>query len=164
MTKTNSAIGQARQTLRVERALELRAKGQTWAEIAKELDWKTPGGACNAVSKALQERAKLASETTIEAHRQGLLEQLDLMERIVWGIIEKRQPALHKGEWIVVTDQDGEEHWLTDDGPTMAAIDRLLRIQERRAKLLGTDAPQGINVGLTVHYQVNGIDVHEALT
>jgi hypothetical protein len=39
----------------------------------------------------------------------------------------------------VVRGEDGEP--VLDDAPVLAAIDRLLRIQERRARLLGLDAP-----------------------
>jgi hypothetical protein len=39
----------------------------------------------------------------------------------------------------LVRGPDGEP--LRDHGPTLAAIDRLLKIMERRAKLVGLDAP-----------------------
>ncbi|WP_433434953.1 hypothetical protein [Nonomuraea sp. CA-141351] len=35
---------------------------------------------------------------------------------------------------------------LEDDGPVLQAIDRLLRIQERRARLLGLDCPQRVGI------------------
>jgi hypothetical protein len=46
---------------------------------------------------------------------------------------------------------------VTDDGPKLQAIDRLLRVMERRSKLLGLDAPAKIAQtnpdGTQAHYQ-----------
>ena len=39
------------------------------------------------------------------------------------------------------------------------AIDRLLRTGERRAKLLGLDAPAQAQAGVAVRYEVVGVDV-----
>jgi hypothetical protein len=44
----------------------------------------------------------------------------------------------------VATDEDGRP--LLDDKPKLAAIDRLLKIQDRRAKLLGLDSAQKVEV------------------
>jgi hypothetical protein len=38
--------------------------------------------------------------------------------------------------------KDDFDEPILDDGPTLSAIDRILKIQERRAKFLGLDAPQ----------------------
>ena len=35
---------------------------------------------------------------------------------------------------------------LLDDGPVLQAVDRLLKIADRRAKLLGLDAPKRVEV------------------
>src|SRR6266511_4058422 len=41
---------------------------------------------------------------------------------------------------------DGKAIGLTDDGPKLQAVDRLLRISESRRRLLGLGAPQAIDV------------------
>jgi hypothetical protein len=48
---------------------------------------------------------------------------------------------------------------LEDDAPVLAAVDRLLRIQERRAKLLGLDAPVRADVGGKLSYEIVGVDL-----
>jgi hypothetical protein len=45
-----------------------------------------------------------------------------------------------------------------DDGPVLAAAKAILGIEERRAKLLGIDAPTKIGVSATVRYEVVGVD------
>jgi len=45
------------------------------------------------------------------------------------------------------------------DAPVLAANDRLLRIQERRAKLLGIEAPTQIVTDATVRYEIVGVDI-----
>jgi hypothetical protein len=47
---------------------------------------------------------------------------------------------------------------LADDGPVLQAIDRLIRISERRAKLRGLDAPVTGQAGATVRYELVGVD------
>ena len=41
---------------------------------------------------------------------------------------------------------DGRGEPLEDDAPVLQDIDRLLKIQERRARLLGLDAPQRVSI------------------
>lgn len=163
--------GQA-QAVRVEKAIMLRAVGKTWQEIADELGWDGPSGnktAQNAVYKQLRKRAEEAKDK-IEEHRQHLLAQLDEAERAIWEIIYKKHVTVSHGKVIrlertVVDPDTGEETMkmveLEDDGPTMAAIDRLIKIQERRAKLSGLDAPAKAEVGMDVQYTVNGVDINQ---
>jgi len=49
---------------------------------------------------------------------------------------------------------------LEDDGPVLSAIDTILKIESRRAKLLGLDAPvkTDLNVNADVQYTVVGVD------
>ena len=46
-----------------------------------------------------------------------------------------------------------------NDGRVLLAIDRLLRIGERRAKLLGLDTPMPAQAGVAVRYEVVGVDI-----
>jgi len=62
--------------------------------------------------------------------------RLDTLWQKAMAVLERNHVAISHGQVVKV---EGES--LCDDGPTLAAIDRLLRIQERRAKLLGLDAP-----------------------
>jgi hypothetical protein len=52
-------------------------------------------------------------------------------------VLERNHVTVSHGRII----RGENEEPLLDDGPVLTAIDRLLKIQERRAKLLGLDAP-----------------------
>lgn len=60
-------------------------------------------------------------------------------------VLEREHVTVSNGR--VVSLDDGTP--LPDDGPVLQAIDRLLRIQERRARLLGLDAPVKRDLTLT---------------
>lgn len=127
---------------RDRRAAELRGKGWSYRKIAAELkiDVHT---AHDAVERALRAiRAEGAAEV-----RQLELERLDAMWEAVLRVLEREHVTVNQGKVIVL---DGKP--LTDDGPVLQAVDRLIKIQERRARLLGLDAEQKVNMsgGLTV--------------
>jgi DNA-binding CsgD family transcriptional regulator len=63
-------------------------------------------------------------------------------------------PTFHQGEPL--RDENGEI--VRDASTRLVAIDRLIRIQERAARALGTDSPDKLQVGATVRYTVNGVD------
>lgn len=93
-------------------ALELRKKGWTYQKIAESLGISIQG-ASDCVKRAL-ERLKTEVRESAEDVRQIELERLDKMLAIA-------ESAAEAGD--------------------LSAIDRVLRIQERRAKYLGLDAP-----------------------
>jgi hypothetical protein len=67
--------------------------------------------------------------------------------------------ALHRMELDRLDDLERRAREVMDDERVLLAIDRLLRIGERRAKLLGLDAPVQAKAGVAVRYEVVGVDV-----
>jgi len=118
-------------------AARLRARGMTYEQIATELDY------CDrAAARAAVERALVATVTEPAAEvRQMELARLDEMYRAALAVLERRHFAVSHGKIVYhgVTP-------LEDDGPVLQAIDRMIRIMERRAKLLGLDAPTKVEV------------------
>lgn len=114
------------------RAAELRSKGWTYPRIAAELGFNHRADAHNAVKRVLNETVREAGEDvrTLE------LERLDRLEAAANEVLEREHVTVSNGRVVVL-----HETPLPDDGPVLAAIDRLLKIQERRARLLGLDAP-----------------------
>jgi len=112
-------------------ALELRTRGFTYEAIGEALGMSL-SGAADAVRRALQ---ALKSETAEKAEevRDLELRRLDKMLRIA-------EAAADQGE--------------------LGAIDRILRIQERRSKYLGLDAPAKTETHATVAASVDmsGLD------
>jgi hypothetical protein len=107
----------AQQTVTAERrraAVQLRISGKSWQEIADLLGYSSKGAACTDVRRALESAVKKLS-IPLEAHRQLELDRLDAMQNALWADVL--------------------------DGDTKA-IDTSLKLMDRRAKLLGLDAPQ----------------------
>lgn len=100
---------------RVE-ALKLRIAGLSYRKIAKEVGVSV-GMAHRYVTEALEEIRHDISEKADEL-RTLELERMDSMLAAIWPLIIEAQ---------------GE------DGPNLAAVDRILRIMERRSKLVGLD-------------------------
>ncbi|WP_033260608.1 hypothetical protein [Amycolatopsis vancoresmycina] len=156
---------------RRSQAIALRSQGRTWAAIADELGYSDKGAACKDVTRALDaERRELAE--TADLHRAEQVELLDELTRRAFEILDKDHLTVSHGRVVrlgqpYVTEQGIAEidqnagAPVLDDGPKLAAIDRLLRIAERRAKLLGLDLPvkQAIEHTGSVNYLINGVDV-----
>ncbi|MEM0953315.1 MAG: hypothetical protein AAGI24_04165 [Pseudomonadota bacterium] len=96
-------------------ALEMRKMGMTYDAIAKQLEI-TPSAAHKAVRKALEQVQRLSDETAEEL-RAIELERLNRMQT---------------GLWQKATSGSAQ------------AVDKVLKIMERRSKLLGLDAPTKI--------------------
>lgn len=121
-------------------AARLRTQGWTYQRIADRLDFKQRADAYNAVKRVLDATVREAGEDI----RALELERLDRLEAAANEVLEREHVTVSNGRVVVL-----HETPLPDDGPVLAAIDRLLKIQERRARLLGLDAPtkQNISIG-----------------
>jgi uncharacterized protein Smg (DUF494 family) len=134
--------------------VKMRLAGHTYAEIAETLDYTSATAASKDFSRVLE--SQLAEQrTSIEVYREteilrldGELERLTRLYAKVERILDKFHVTVQFGKVITV---DGEP--LEDDSPALAAVDRLIRIEdarrrnsERRSKLLGLDAAQRLEV------------------
>lgn len=111
----------AREVVTAERrkaAVELRMQGLRWHEIADRLGYADRAAAYTDVRRAL-EKAVADLSFPLEAHRQLELDRLDAMQNALWPKILDGDPR---------------------------AVDSALRLMDRRAKLLGLDAPQRVEV------------------
>lgn len=122
-------------------AAELRSKGWSFPRIAAHLGYTHRADAYNAVQRVLKETVREAGEQV----RALELERLDRLETAANEVLERAHVTVSHGK--IVAGADGEP--LLDDAPVLQAIDRLLRIQERRSRLLGLDAPIKKDVSLT---------------
>lgn len=134
--------------------VRMRLAGHTFAEIAAVLDYTSASAASKDFSRVLE--AQLTEQrTSIEVYRETEILRLDSeLERLtrlyakVERILDKFHVTVQFGKVITV---DGAP--LEDDSPALAAVDRLIRIEdarrrnsERRSKLLGLDAAQKFEV------------------
>lgn len=149
-------MSKALNDVRVNSAIEMKAKGASLQDIADELGWNSKSAVAHAIRRALEERAK-ELPMTVDAYREQQMGQLDMMERAVWKVLETHHVVVSHGQVITMLGADGQPTVLEDDKPVLAAVDRLLKIQERRARLTGTDQPVKTDIGLTVRYEINGV-------
>lgn len=121
-------------------ACHLRGEGLTYRQIAREMGCSVPA-AHGRVQRAYGRMAgpKAAAE------RNRMLRELEDLAVAAYDVMERSHVVVNARGVVSMTlvDADGRRHDVPvpDDHPVLAAVARLLRIQERRAKLLGTDAP-----------------------
>ncbi|WP_329064908.1 sigma factor-like helix-turn-helix DNA-binding protein [Amycolatopsis sp. NBC_01480] len=128
------------------RAYEMRLKGVSYRRIADELGVSL-GTAHNRVREAMAERV----DPLVDEYRQFQLDRLDSYREAAVKVLETTHWRVDHGRVVALEDEaTGTKEPLADDGPVLAAIDRLLRIEERTARLLGLDAPAKAEVSATV--------------
>lgn len=131
--------GSSLQTLeRDGRALALRKQHLTYDQIAEQLGLSSKSAAYAAVQRAL---ARVPYEAADEV-RQIENERLEQMARRTLAVMVGTHVRLSGGE--IVRDEHGNP--LTDPMPVLKAVDSMLKIMERRARLLGLDAPVDVNM------------------
>ncbi len=118
----------------------LRSAGLTYRAIADDL------GLCDAsAARKCVERALLATvaEPAEELRRLELM-KLDQLSVAAWEILEDNHVRVSAGRVMFLDDEP-----LPDTRPVLQAVDRLLKIAERRARLCGLDAPIQVS-GITM--------------
>lgn len=124
---------------------ELRLRGLSIRAIAEETGLSV-GTVFNRIDCEITEtldplRAKL---------RELEVERLDRMQLTVLNILDRDHYVVSDGRVVTRVDAETDEKVpVADPGPVFQAIDRLLKIQERRAKLLGLDAPTKVEANVT---------------
>lgn len=135
---------------------QMRLENKTQQEIADAVGLSQPR-----VAEILGEMLKVRSEEASENLRQFEVGKLDRMEAAMLQVLARDHLTIQGGKVVREThvDEDGTEYpgeAYRDDGPAMAAVDRLLKIAQRRAALLGLDSPTKIEQ-TSYDYTVNGV-------
>ena len=133
------------------RVVELRDEGMGFREIAAELG----------VSVALVHRdyeAALAKVPvkSVEQYREHQMIELAKLREIVQDVVDRRHQVVSDGR--PVFDEDGP---MLDDAPLLAAVDRLMKINDREAKLLGLDARPEVQVTGDLTYRIVGLGLDD---
>lgn len=122
-------------------AIRLLCEGATYQRIADVLEYGDRSSAHRAVKSALA--AIPAPEAAMLREVEG--ERLDRLIREAFAVLGRDHVHISQGG-KVVRDDDG--NLIYDDGPKLAAINTLVRLSERRAKLFGLDAPTRIKASV----------------
>lgn len=120
-------------------ALELRKAGQSFRAIGAALG-VSEAQAHHDVRHALARLAELELASADEL-RALELARLDTLTEEAVRVLSATHPLVSGGKVLSGFTEDGTAIGLTDDGPKLAAIDKLIRISESRRKLLGLDKP-----------------------
>jgi hypothetical protein len=131
------------------KVLEMKRDGLSLYQISKELNYSD-----TYIKKIYRQALKAIIVDNVEDVRKMELEKLDRLEREVIGVLRAFHPVVNSGSVVrdVVDDEDGSPMVdpktgnpvtvrLQDQGPKLAAVDRAIRIMERRARLMGLDTP-----------------------
>lgn len=138
---------------------QMRIRGFTMREISERSADECPiGRHMSLATVANRINAELAAKPAASAAQLRDLElsKLDDYERKLREVIERKHYKWQAGD-VVRDSETGEA--LTDDAPIMSAVRELNRISERRAKLLGIEAPQQIVSDATIRYEIVGVDL-----
>lgn len=126
-------------------ACRMRNEGKTYVTIAKALGFADATIARRAVQRGMLAVVQEAGEEL----RQLELERLDWMWRKVLDIAQSNHWTVQHGKVVtfnVGTEENPEWVPVPDMAPILGAMDRLLKIQERRARLTGLDKPVQVQV------------------
>lgn len=144
--------------VRRRQAVRMRLDGKPWHEIEKALGYASPGAAHTDVKRALEESRKELALVADE-YRELELQRLDDMERATRTVLDALHVTVSHGR--IIRNDDGSE--LLDHDPALRAVDRLLRIAERRSRLLGLDQPVKHEISGQVLYAVEGVNVEKLM-
>ncbi len=120
-------------------ALRLRTTGWSLEAIADYMGWTTT----NAVAQALRRAVSMMARFAGNEQRLLELQKLDEAEAEIWKVL-KMVHWSYTTRGDLVYGPDGEP--LKDGRIVLEAIDRLMKVAERRAKLMGLDAPMRAEV------------------
>lgn len=124
-------------TMLEDRAVQLRIAGKNYRQIAAELG-STPGACQSAVERVLI-RTRGDADEKADLARAVEVQRCDALIASLWG--RATNPACE----IVAVPADNEAGVRPYDGQDKAA-DRIVKVMERRAKLLGLDEPNRVDV------------------
>jgi len=161
MTKRTNRGGNGRFVSSIESAARdfeaagMRVTGRSLQQIADELGYASRGHAHDGIMRAF---AALPTDEAADARRLDL-ERIDRLIAKAWDVMERAHVAYSNGQVVrrrtgeYETDDEGFERLddkgnriplyeeVLDDGPLLAAIDRIERLISRREHIIGYAAP-----------------------
>jgi hypothetical protein len=123
--------------------INYRLAGRRYSDIYEELGYSSAHAASRDFSRALEQNIA-EQRSSMEVYREAELMKLDELTVAARRILARTHYSVSQSGKVVEDPDTGLP--MVDDQPAMNAIDRLLRIGDRRAKLLGLDAPQRVEV------------------
>lgn len=142
---TSSRYNREKEAADAKRMFELRTGAEdgtkhTIAWIADEMD-------CSVfrVQKLLNKYTPKLLEKDASHHRDIEIGKLDLLEEKLWTMVDEEYYTVSNGQVVYMETGDP----VPDIDPILKIIDRILKVSERRAKLLGLDKPIRVDATVT---------------
>jgi hypothetical protein len=144
------------------RALQLSIEGFTFEEIAVMVGYGSAKSARSIVYDAMRKRADETRMLADEMREKELLHLLDLRNE-AYQMLHKFHVHVTPSGKIVKWDNPatGENEFVEDEAAKTAAMNVLLRIQERISKLYKLEAPTEVDARVTVNYTFGGVDMNQ---
>jgi AcrR family transcriptional regulator len=133
---------------------QLRLRGLSIRQIADET-----GMSPSTVHRRIECEIRETVQPLAEQVRALELDRLDQLQQVALAVMNADHPLVSDGRVVRTELPDGTKVALQDHGPVLAAMDRFLKIQDRRAKLLGLDA--AVKVDATV-VETTQLDIEAA--
>lgn len=147
---------------RIRKAVQLRVAGQPWDTVAQACGWNSGEAASMAVLKYRRRQRRL-TDAGIEAMQSEANERLDFLRGQVIAVMLRPHYLYQGGKKVYDEDEQGNKVPVLDDGPRLAAMDRYLKIEERAARLNGTDMGDKLEITLARRTEVESAMVTEAI-
>lgn len=135
MSKQNKVMTREFLAERDLRVFKMRQAGVSTHEIARRFDMSTSG-----VNQAVRRQLEKMNKEALLAYPEVLrmeLERLDNLQAAIWPMTQHRKVKMDDGTEVAVE-------------PDMKAVQQVLSIIDRRAKLMGMEASSNINVNMDI--------------
>lgn len=125
-------------------AARLKALGMPLEDIAERFGWFTDEGVPDTARAATAIRAHLASmyRFTIDEMKVIELQSLDELEYRLWKLLDGQHVVISQGR--IVRDENGDP--VPDARFILETADRIQKVKDQRAKMMGLYAPSKIEV------------------
>lgn len=127
--------------------VEYRRQKRPYLEIYEELGYNSVSAATKDFSRTLAESVA-ARDASVELYREEQIQELDYLAEQAHKILRGDYFVVANNGHIVAHPETSEP--LRDMGPKLAAMDRIVRISDRIAKLRGLDAPTRVEGALSI--------------
>jgi hypothetical protein len=139
--------------------VELVREGNTFREIAEQM-----GLSKTYVHRLFHAGVDRIPAENVQAYRERQLADIELARTAVMEVLGGQHVVVQNGRIVApIVGRDEETGKpifgdpLEDQGPVLAAVDRLLKLSEREAAILGSDAKKQLEHSGAVTYRVHGL-------
>lgn len=128
--------------------------GLTFQEIADQLGYADPSGPAHAFKRVLDAVPRQISEDA----RNAEIAHLEMLRARLLALLDKDYYTVQQGK-VIFDPLSPVSQPLKDTGPVLAAIDRLVKIEERIAKLQNLENQGPAVVVANVNYSIEGVNM-----